>query len=352
VMSELFHEIFQSLVRGNELVLATVIGDTGSTPRTSGSDMVVYSDGTISGTIGGGIVEGDVIQSALKLFGSKGAIISSYNLNRTGKADDMDLVCGGQMKILIEYLAAHEENVEMFRLMCEEMKMSRPFFWVGKVVENGGQQKVERAVQTSDNKWSGSLSKEIGLQTILGGINIQSDKTALFKTDKQQYVVAPIMPPDTVYLMGAGHVSKEIALLAKQVGFRTLVFDDREEFANRARFPDADGVFVCKGFDSVFEEYSVSPGSYIIIVTRGHHFDKEVLAQALRTDAGYIGMIGSRRKKDSVYQALLNEGFSQSDLDQVHCPIGLSIDAETPAEIGVSVIAQLIQHRANQKKQK
>lgn len=348
-MSELFHEIFQSLAKGDELVLATVIGDSGSTPRTSGADMLVYRDGTISGTIGGGIVEGDVIRSALNLFGSSGAVISSYNLNRTGKADDMDLVCGGQMKILIEHLAAHEENVEMFRLMCEEMKVSRPFFWVGKVVKNGGQRKVERAVQTSDNNWSGSLAKETELQTILGGLDIRSDKTSLLETNKQQYVVAPVTPPDTVYLMGAGHVAKEIAHLAKQVGFRTLVFDDREEFANPARFPDVDGVFVCKSFDSVFAEYSVTPGSYIIIVTRGHRFDKEILTQALRADARYIGMIGSRRKRESVYQAILKEGFSQNDLDQVHCPIGLEIDAETPAEIGVSVIAQLIQHRANRR---
>jgi len=311
--------------------------------------MVVYPDGTISGTIGGGIVEGEVIRSALNLFGPGGAIISSYNLNRTGKADDMDLVCGGQMKILVEHLAAHEENVEMFRLMCEEMKMSRPFFWVGKVVESGELKKVKRGVQTADTKWSGSLVKEIELQTILGGIKSHNYKTSLFETNKQQYVVAPIMPPDTVYLMGAGHVSKEIALLARQVGFKTLIFDDREEFANPARFPVADGVFVCKGFDSVFEEYSVAPGGYIIIVTRGHRFDKEVLAKALRTDAEYIGMIGSRRKRESVYQTLLAEGFSQSDLDRVHCPIGLEIDAETPAEIGVSIIAQLIQHRAKRR---
>jgi xanthine dehydrogenase accessory factor len=348
-MSELFHEIFGSLAKGDELVLVTVIGDSGSTPRTSGSDMVVYGDGAISGTIGGGIVEGDVIRSALKLFGSGGAVISSYDLVQTGRADDMDLVCGGKMKILIEHLSAHEANVEMFRLMCEEMKMCRPFFWVGKLVEISGRKEVERAVQTSDSTWAGSLSRDIELQTILGGINIHRDKTSLFETEKQQYVVAPVLPPYTVYLMGAGHVSKEIAVLARQVGFRILVFDDRADFANPARFPDVDGVFVCRGFASVFEEYSVAPGSYIVIVTRGHRFDKEVLAQALRTDAGYIGMIGSRRKKESVYQTLLREGFSQSDLDRVHCPIGLEIDAETPAEIGVSVIAQLIQHRASRR---
>lgn len=350
-MSELFQEIHQSLVNGNELVLATVVGHRGSTPRTSGSSMIVYSDGSISGTIGGGKVEGDVIQSAINLFGSSGAVISSYNLNRTGKVDDMDLVCGGEMKILIEHLSAHEENIEMFRLMCEEMQMARPFFWVGKVVENGRLKRVERAVQTENNRWYGYLSKELELQAILDGINIYRDKTALFGNSKCQYLVAPVMPPDTVYLMGAGHVSKEIALLTKQVGFRNLVFDDREEFANQERFPDVDGIFVCKDFDRVFEEYSVTPGSYIIIVTRGHRSDKEVLAQALRSEAGYIGMIGSRRKRESVYQTLLDEGFSQSNLEQVHCPIGLSIDAETPAEIGVSVVAQLIQHRANRRNQ-
>ena len=348
-MSELFHEIFQSLAKGTELVLATVVGDSGSTPRTSGSDMVVYRDGTISGTIGGGIVEGDVIKSARDLFASGGAIISSYDLTRTGRADDMDLVCGGRMKILIEHLAAHKENIELFRNMSDEMKQSRPFFWVGKVIKNGKSNLVERAVQTVDDRWIGTLEKELELQAILGGFKNHKGKTTLLENDKHQYVVAPVMPPETVYLMGAGHVSKEIAVLTKQVGFRTLVFDDREEFANSGRFPDADGVYVCKSFDRLFDEFSITPGGYIIIVTRGHRSDKEVLAQALTSKAAYIGMIGSSRKRESVYQTLLNEGFSQSDLDQVLCPIGLDIDAETPAEIGVSVIAQLIQHRANRR---
>jgi len=348
-MNELFQEIYHSLVQGNELVLATVVSDKGSTPRTSGSNMVVYRDGSISGTIGGGIIEGDVIRSAMNLFGSSGAMISSYNLTRTGRADDMDLVCGGQMKILLEHVVSHAGNVEMFELMCEELNNSRPFFWVGKVVENGKLNQIERAVQTADKRWVGLLAKELELQAILGGFNIHHDKTALLANDRRQYVVSPIIPPDTVYLMGAGHVAKEIALLTKQVGFKTFVFDDRAEFANQERFPGADGVYVCNSFERVFEDFDVIPGGYVIIVTRGHRSDKEVLAQALRTDAGYIGMIGSRSKKESVYQALLKEGFMQSDLDQVHCPIGLSIDAETPAEIGVSVIAQLIQHRANRR---
>jgi xanthine dehydrogenase accessory factor len=311
--------------------------------------MIVHGDGSIAGTIGGGRVEAEVIQSAIQLFASTGAIISSYNLNRTGEAEDMDLVCGGQMTILLEHLPAHEENREMFRLMCQEMKMGRPFFWIGRVVDSGPRKQVERAVLTADDRWVGSLAKELEVQTLLAGMHQDHDHTALYEYGTHQYVVAAVMPPDTVYLMGAGHVSKEIALLAQQVGFKTLVFDDRAEFASPERFPGADGVFVCRDFASVFEEYQVTPGSYIVIVTRGHRCDKEVLAQALRTEAGYIGMIGSRRKKESVYHALREEGFPQSALDQVHCPIGLSIDAETPAEIGVSIVAQLIRHRAHRR---
>ncbi len=347
-MSKLFQEIYDFLANGKELAVATIISDRGSTPRTSGSMMVVYNDRRISGTIGGGIVEGDVIRSALSLFKTQGALISSYDFNQTGRMDDMDLVCGGQMQVLVEHVSASKENLELFGKMCEEIKMARTFLWVGKVTENGNRLQVERAVQTADNRWLGPLQEESHLQKKLNGFNIRHDKTALFEIDKDRYIVAPILPPDTVYLIGGGHVAKEISLLTRQVGFRTLVFDDREEFANTERFSDVDGVFVCKGYAGVFDGFSVTPGSCIIIVTRAHRFDKEVLAQALKTEAGYIGMIGSRKKRKNVYQALLNEGLAQSALDQVHCPIGLSIDAETPAEIGVSVVAELIQYRASQ----
>ena len=99
----------------------------------------------------------------------------------------------------------------------------------------------------------------------------------------------------------------------------------------------------------MFKGFVANAGDYIVIMTRGHRFDKEVLAQALHTEAGYIGMIGSRRKRDAIYNELINQGVHQSALEQVCCPIGLAIDAETPTEIGVSIVAQLIQHRAKRK---
>ncbi|MDX1777127.1 MAG: XdhC family protein, partial [Desulfobulbales bacterium] len=313
-MSGLFEEIHAAIVAGQELALATVIGDSGSTPRTSGSTMVIYRDGTIAGTIGGGIIEGDVIQSAGKVLATGMPVISTYDLSQTGRVDDMDLVCGGRMQILIEHVPADRENLEMFGLISAEITRARPFLWIGKITENSRQCQVERAIQTADRRWRGALPREPALQEKLAELKTGYAGTALVEVEKKQYVIAAVQPPDTVYIFGAGHVAKEIAVLTKQVGFRTLVFDDREEFANKNRFPGADGVFVCEGFSSVFENFTVTPSSCIVIVTRGHRFDRKVLAQALHTEAGYIGMIGSRKKRKSVYEALIKEGFRQRAL--------------------------------------
>jgi len=149
-----------------------------------------------------------------------------------------------------------------------------------------------------------------------------------------------------VYLFGAGHVSRPVAELAAMVDFRTIVLDDREEFANNERFPKADQIVVLPSYDDVFAGLEIGGDSYLVIVTRGHLHDKTVLEQSLRTDAGYVGMIGSRRKQRLVYDELLGKGFCEDDLNRVHNPIGLDIAAETPEEIAVSIVAELIAARA------
>lgn len=348
-MTEIFQEIYHSLREGKELVLATIASSSGSTPRTSGSKMIVYGDGRISGTIGGGAVEGDVIQKALTLFTTLGWTFSSYNLNPSGNAEQMDLVCGGQMQVLMEHVPVNSKNIELYGVVCEEIQQSRSFLWIGKVNEGTKNLHLDRAIQTATRKWFGSFQQTDEFLEVFGAGDLGSRETRLVEVGQQRFVVESVVAPHTVYLVGGGHVSKEIAALTKQLGFRTVVIDDRMEFANSDRFRDADGVHVCPRFADVFADFDISVNSYIIIATRGHSFDKEVLGQALKTDAGYIGMIGSSRKRQSIYQKLLKEGFEQSLIDQVYCPIGLPIEAETPAEIGISVVAQLIQHRAGQK---
>jgi xanthine dehydrogenase accessory factor len=124
-----------------------------------------------------------------------------------------------------------------------------------------------------------------------------------------------------------------------------VVIDDRPDFADPANFPEAEKVLQYP-FEGVLERIPVDESSFVIIVTRGHLHDKTVLEQSLRTKAGYIGMIGSRRKKAMIYEKLLEEGFTRQDLDRVYAPIGLDIGAETPEEIAVSIVAELIQVRA------
>ncbi len=128
--------------------------------------------------------------------------------------------------------------------------------------------------------------------------------------------------------------------------FELVVLDDRSEFASNERYPETREVRVVDSFDSCLEDLSAN--DYVVIVTHGHLHDRDVLAQALRTDAGYIGMIGSRKKRDVIYNSLRDEGFSESDLKRVYCPIGLSIGAATPNEIALSIVSELVKVRVGQ----
>jgi len=159
------------------------------------------------------------------------------------------------------------------------------------------------------------------------------------------YALEPWAAASPLYIFGAGHVSRPTAQVAALAGFRVTVLDDRPEFANAERFPQAE-TRVLDGYDDCFAKLSAGPGAFVVIVTRWHVHDAEVLGQALSTGAGYIGMIGSRRKRDAVYQRLRGQGFTDADLARVHCPIGLDIGAETPEEIAVSIVAELVQARA------
>jgi xanthine dehydrogenase accessory factor len=135
-----------------------------------------------------------------------------------------------------------------------------------------------------------------------------------------------------------------LAPLVKKVHFRVAVIDDREMFANRERFPEVDEVIVSE-FEKCFDQLSVDDSSYIVIVTRGHLYDGFVLEQAMKTSARYIGMIGSKKKIGTLFQGLKKKGISKEMLSRVHAPIGLEINSETPEEIAVSIVAELIKVR-------
>lgn len=148
------------------------------------------------------------------------------------------------------------------------------------------------------------------------------------------------------YIFGAGHVAKALEPVLRHVDFETVIIDDRAEYASRERFPEAEKVIVCEDFDHCFEKIEPDEDSYLIIVTRGHRGDLTVLRQALKKPHAYLGMIGSRRKNNLLYDTLREEGVDDEALVRVHAPIGLQIGSETPEEIGVSIAAEMIQVRA------
>ncbi len=157
--------------------------------------------------------------------------------------------------------------------------------------------------------------------------------------------VEPILPQPVLYIFGGGHVSSSVARAASAVGFGIAIADDREAFANAERFPMAGELYTT--YEDAFEKIKPNASSYLLIVTRGHKDDMRVLAWAVRTDARYIGMIGSKRKVLSVYKALEREGYSPREFERVHAPVGLDIGALSPEEIAVSIAAELIAVRRN-----
>jgi xanthine dehydrogenase accessory factor len=158
--------------------------------------------------------------------------------------------------------------------------------------------------------------------------------------------VEPVIPQPAAIIFGAGHISKSLAKIAGMAGFRTTVVDDREMFASRDRFPDADEV-IAGEYEDVFPKLEVNETSYLIIVTRGHRDDMRVLKWAIGTGARHVAMIGSKRKVINVIRELEKEGVPPSAFERIHAPMGLDIGAVTPEEIAVSVVAEMIAVRRN-----
>jgi xanthine dehydrogenase accessory factor len=340
----IFQRIADLLTGGESLVLATIVNRSGSAPRAVGSRMAVRQDGTIIGTIGGGILEARVQELAKEVFGHRQAVLKKYVLTAQD-ASQMGMVCGGVVQVLVQFLdASLPANLELYRDIVATLGARRRAWLITELpasfdVPGSAPQYLTNNDGNSVTGLDPQAMKALFSQASVG-------QPEVIDYQGKRYLVESLCHEGTVYIFGAGHVSQQVAPLASLVGFSVVVLDDRQEFANRERFPQADEVIVLENFDEALKGLEINADSYLVIVTRGHAHDQTVLRQALPTPAGYIGMIGSRRKRDAVYENLGNEGFSRQDFDRVFSPIGLAIGAETPEEIAVSILAELIQERA------
>lgn len=156
--------------------------------------------------------------------------------------------------------------------------------------------------------------------------------------------IEPVVPDPHVIILGAGHVGKALSRVAWFSGFRVTVVDDRPEYANRDNIPEACDIVVTD-FDNVFSKVAADKDSYLVIATRGHNHDLDALKASLKTEARYVGLLGSKRKRALLFKTLRDEGFSQEDIDRIITPIGLPISSVTPEEIAISIMAQIIKQR-------
>jgi xanthine dehydrogenase accessory factor len=184
------------------------------------------------------------------------------------------------------------------------------------------------------------MQKEMPRKMVFNLNNEASYDNGLICGGTLEVFVEPILPQPVLYLFGGGHVSTAVARAASATGFAVGIVDDREAFANAQRFPMAQEVYV--SYAEAFEKIKPNASTYLVIVTRGHKDDMSVLAWAARTEARYVGMIGSKRKVLSVYKALEKEGYRPEEFARVYAPMGLEIGALSPEEIAVSIVAELI----------
>jgi len=232
--------------------LISVIGTKGSTPRAVGAKMIVISDGTVHGSIGGSAVEALIIQEAMECISSGSYKKVMHNLNDLEK-HDTGMICGGKMEFFIE----------------------------------------------------------------------------------------PINLTPQLFIFGGGHCGYPLARIAHQVGFQYTIIEDRTEYAKEDRFPDAKEIMI-GNVEQIAKNLDTSERDFMAIVTRNHEMDYQTLRQIIKKPARYIGLIGSKSKKSQIFKKLEKDGFTQQDISQIHAPIGLDIGAETPEEIAISILAEMI----------
>jgi xanthine dehydrogenase accessory factor len=365
-MNDVFAEILRLKQEGQRGALCTVISSKGSLPMSGKAKMLVGEDGTMVGTVGGGCLEADVWAEAQRVVKRDISKIASFILTEQ-HAGESGLNCGGKVEIFIEpvipdRLTAVFEEIARIRAEGEKGAIATV---ISSRIPTAMKEK-SKLVLRGDGTMLGGIGEggfiedcvrqkadDVMRQDYLAVLQFEvSDDEAqrwgLEPGDTLDVFVEPIIAIPTLYLFGGGHVSLQIAKIAKMVGFKIVVIDDRPAFANQERFPMADETRV-EDLYTVFERLKIDDQSYIVAVTRGHQHDEPVIEQAIRTEARYIGMIGSKRKISRMWKKLIERGADKARLAQVQAPIGLEIGADTPEEIAVSIVAQLIQSRRGRK---
>jgi xanthine dehydrogenase accessory factor len=336
----MYRKITQLLESGERVALITVVSTTGSAPGKVGYKMLVHGiDAATEGTVGGGLTEAEVTDTAKSMLKETSSKILRFDLGGTG--DGEHGICGGSIEFLIETFDCRCES--LFRELSTAIAADRKGILVSLIRPPAKPKKfffkdLEQAGAVDDL----SLSADI-LESTHKIIEKQESRK-LVLADGAEMFIETVAEQPMLFLFGAGHLAHHIARFADSLGFRLTVCDERSEYANAQRFPNADSIVV-EDYHHIFNKISIDNDSYIVIVTRGHKCDQLVLEETLGRNPKYIGMIGSKTKTMTIVNSLFQKGIPAAKLSRVYSPVGISIGAVTPEEIALSIVCELTKVR-------
>jgi xanthine dehydrogenase accessory factor len=345
-MRDLLAELTAALEARRDCVYCSVIETRGSTPQKAGAAMLVFPDGSQRGTLGGGCVEAEVKQQALRVLadpqGAHGSAVFTFCLDDNYGWDD-GLICGGRMSILADPLraAGAADYYRRFRELIDAGRGCTEAVVIGPAagVPVGSRYLFDGAGQPAASLADGPVPELVSHH-----LRPLAERPGPATRDGVAFL--PILPRITLLIVGGGHVGQAVAHLAAEVDFDVWVMDDRAAYASRERFPHAERRIIGDIGPALKDLVAgVGPSTYCLIVTRGHNHDEEALYHLATTSAGYVGMIGSKRKIKLIFEDLVAKGVSQEALAKVHAPLGFDIGSQTVPEIAVSIVAELIAHR-------
>ncbi len=338
-MKKLFEILGNELKSGRDIAMVSVTASSGSTPRGAGARMIIGEEGKFYGTIGGGAVEYLCQQKAKDVLKTKESFIESYML-RKNEIQDLGMICGGDVACYFQYISSEDKQIQKLVDYALDLFNKGKDIWI--ITDTTAGDAPQIAIYGKENGAVGmDLKDEI--------IDLLPSAPFTKEIAGRTYSVEQINHSEKVYIFGGGHVAQKLVPALSAVDFRCIVVEDREEFAKKELF---DGIFDTRlvqmeNLEEVCKE--ITENDYVCVMTRGHANDYEVEKEVLKTPAKYIGAIGSKKKIAGINKRLREDGFTDDDIARLTTPIGLAILAETPAEIAVSVTAQLIYERAKNK---
>lgn len=352
-MQEILDDVIAGLAAGRPFALVTLVADQGSTPRAAGAQMLVRDDGSIAGSIGGGLLEHTMMRAAAEALAERSSRRERLSLDGADLTRADKMVCGGAAEVLVAFVPPGDPDLAAACGLLSVARDAGRRAWFVAVADDrpapGGPTagspapvRVAHCALDEDGALHGAPAcPAADLRRLTAAAALHGTATL---PDGRVAVIERVEPPALAVVCGAGHVGMAVAPLLAGLAFRVVVLDDRAEFASRERFPQAE--LLVRPFDGALEAAGVDERSYVIVVTRGHVHDLDVLGQALRLRARYVGVMGSRSKRARMVAALAEAGYDEETIAGIHTPIGLAIGAETPAELAVSIAAEIVRVRA------